>query len=117
MVDVGDDAVGDGGREAGCVGGGGDNGEVGVCGMNCIVDQGEAVCIGTATAVKVVFVADLKVLDVPRLGAAVLGTQGAVGRVCGAEDVLLVLEWLKGYSLLVTYFKFIENVVDVGIQS
>lgn len=116
MVDVGDDAVGDGRREAGCVGGGGDNGEIGVCGMNCIVDQGEAVCIGTAAAVKVVFVADLKVLDVPRLGAAVLGTQGAVGRVCGAEDVLLVLEGFSGCFWMGTYFELVENVVDVGVQ-
>lgn len=96
-MDIGDDAVGDGGWKAGSVGGGGDNCQVGVCSMNSIVNQSEAICVGTTAAVEIVFVADLEVLDVPGLGAAVLGTQGAVGRVCGAENVLLVSEGLWEY--------------------
>ena len=91
-MNVSDDAVGDGGGEAGSISCGGDNCQVGVCGMNSIVNQSEAVCVGTAAAVEIVFVADLEVLDVPGLGAAVLSTQGAVSCVCGAEDVLITLE-------------------------
>lgn len=97
MVNVSDDAVGDGGGEARSISCGGDNSQVRVCGMNSVVNQSEAVCVGTAAAVEVVFVADLEVLDVPGLGAAVLGTQGAVGCVCGPEDVLLVSERLWEY--------------------
>lgn len=74
VVDVGDDAIGDGGWETGSVGRRGYDGDVRVCGMDGIVDLREPVGVGSAAAVEVVFVANLDVLDVPRFGAAVLCT-------------------------------------------